>query len=292
LRNELDMMNLIKSVAREDERIRAVYMNGSKTNPSAPKDIFQDYDIVYVVTELTSFLSNSQWLEIFGEILMKQEPDKLAYLESKEPINSYGYLMLFHDGNRIDLRLQTIAGMHHTYTKDSLTIPILDKDAILPIIPPASDRDYHVQEPTEAAYYSCTNNFWWCLQNVAKGIWRSELPYAKQMFEQVIRPCLDEMTAWQIGCTNDFQVSPGKMGKYFNIYLPNDYWQLYESTYSSSETEAFWNSIFAACTLFRLLAMDVASHLSFSYAEEEETVMLYYLRSVQVLPKDASAIFL
>lgn len=42
------------------------------------------------------------------------------------------------------------------------------------------------------------NDFWWCLQNVAKGIWRDELPYAKQMFEHIIRPHLDEMISWWV----------------------------------------------------------------------------------------------
>ena len=28
-------------------------MNGSRANPNAPRDIFQDYDIVYVVEELS-----------------------------------------------------------------------------------------------------------------------------------------------------------------------------------------------------------------------------------------------
>ena len=51
MRSEKEMIDLILDTARKDERIRAVYMNGSRTNPNAPKDLFQDYDIVYVVRE-------------------------------------------------------------------------------------------------------------------------------------------------------------------------------------------------------------------------------------------------
>ena len=42
MRTEQEMMDLIMDVAKKDERIRAVYMNGSRTNPNATKDIFQD----------------------------------------------------------------------------------------------------------------------------------------------------------------------------------------------------------------------------------------------------------
>jgi len=40
MRTEKEMMELIMRTAKEDARIRAVYMNGSRINPNAPKDIF------------------------------------------------------------------------------------------------------------------------------------------------------------------------------------------------------------------------------------------------------------
>lgn len=58
MRSEKEMFDLILGVAKQDERIRAVYMNGSRANPNAKKDIFQDYDIVYVVKETASFIIN------------------------------------------------------------------------------------------------------------------------------------------------------------------------------------------------------------------------------------------
>lgn len=54
---------------------------------------------------------------------------------------------------------------------------------------------------------SCTSNFWWSLQNVAKGIWRDELPYAKSMFEYITKASLDEMASWWIGTNHNFKVS-------------------------------------------------------------------------------------
>lgn len=195
------MMDLILNTAKNDKRIRAVYMNGSRTNPNAPKDIFQDYDIVYVVTEIASFIKNKKWLHQFGDLLMMQEPDRNDQSRGSEMIfdRSYGFLMLFSDGNRIDLHIQTNEVMLEEYTNDKLTVSLLDKDNCLPPISPATDVDYYVHKPTEVMFSSCCNNFWWCLQNVAKGIWRDELPYAMQMFEYVIRAELDEMVSWWIG---------------------------------------------------------------------------------------------
>src|SRR5690606_37461898 len=148
MRSEQDMFDLILDVARQDERIRAVYMNGSRTNPNAPKDIFQDYDIVYVVTETASFISDPNWVHVFGDLLIMQEPDKLdqAFGKEVDVDRSYAYLMLFADGNRIDLHIETKESMLERYQSDKLTVPLLDKDQCLPAIPDPTDRDYHVKK--------------------------------------------------------------------------------------------------------------------------------------------------
>ncbi|USG66560.1 aminoglycoside 6-adenylyltransferase [Brevibacillus ruminantium] len=286
MRSEKEMLDLILGVAQKDERVRAVYMNGSRTNPHAPKDILRDYDIVYVVTETSSFLEEENWIHVFGELLMMQEPDKndRAIGMDMDFTRSYTYLMLFTDGNRIDLRIETKESMLERYAHDTLTMPLLDKDNCLPALPAPTNTDYWVKKPTEPLYLGCCNEFWWCLQNVAKGIWRDELPYAKQMFEQVIRPRLHEMIAWWVGIQNDFQVSLGKMEKYMKAYLPETYWEMYKQTYSDSDYENMWNSVRTACELFRILAKDVAAHFRYPYNIQDDTNMTKYLTHIRDLP--------
>ena len=43
MRTEQEMFNLILNVAKNDKRIRAVYLTVPRTNPNAIKDIFRDY---------------------------------------------------------------------------------------------------------------------------------------------------------------------------------------------------------------------------------------------------------
>ncbi|WP_112180396.1 aminoglycoside 6-adenylyltransferase [Paraliobacillus zengyii] len=292
MRSEKEMFDLILKVAEQDERIRAVYMNGSRTNPNVPKDIFQDYDIVFVVTETASFIEDANWIKIFGDLIMLQEPDKMdkRFGFDRNFESSYGYLMLLTDGSRIDLHIKTKDSMINGYVSDKLTVPLLDKDNLLPIIPPPTDIDYQVKKPSESMFVSCTNNFWWCLQNVAKGIWRDELPYAKLMFEYTTRASLDEMVSWWIGTRYNFQVSTGKMGKYFKNYLPEPYLEMYVNTYSDSNYKNFWDSIILTCELFRTLAVDVADNLSFTYPIDDDKNMTKFLKHVRYLPSDAKDI--
>ncbi|MBY0012949.1 aminoglycoside 6-adenylyltransferase [Paenibacillus typhae] len=293
MRNQQEMMSLIVETAAADERIRAVYMNGSRTNGNAPKDIFQDYDIVYVVTETESFLKDRDWTGRFGELLIMQEPDQNDWFPGSviDVSRRYAYLMLFRDGNRIDLTLLSRDAVSDEYLADKLTVPLLDKDGILPPAEAPTDMDYWVKKPSEARYLGSCNEFWWCLQNVGKGLWRDELPYAKHMFEHYVRNELDTMISWWIGTRHDFGISSGKMGKYFKRLLPPEYWEMYEQTYSDGKPGHFWDAVFTACELFRILAAEVAAKLSYTYPDHEDRNMTAYLQQVRALPADAEDIW-
>lgn len=135
MRTEKQMYDLLLNIANNDERIRAVYLNGSRTNPNAPKDIFQDYDVVYVVNETKSFIEDKNWINLFGEILYMQYPDEHPDFPSDKE-NFYGWLMQFTDGNRIDLHIETLSHAQANILNDILCLVLLDKDNCLPEIPP------------------------------------------------------------------------------------------------------------------------------------------------------------
>lgn len=84
MRSEEEMMHLILQVAKDDERVRAVYLNGSRTNHNAPKDRFQDYDVVYVVTDTKPYYENHDWINHFGNVLYMQMPEYMDLLLEKE----------------------------------------------------------------------------------------------------------------------------------------------------------------------------------------------------------------
>lgn len=74
MRTETEMLTLIKNVALQDDNIRAAYIEGSRTNPEVLKDIFQDYDIVYIVNSTKPYRKDKKWVERFGEILYMHYP--------------------------------------------------------------------------------------------------------------------------------------------------------------------------------------------------------------------------
>ena len=286
MRTEQEMMKLILDIAEHDGRIRAVYMNGSRTNSNAPKDIYQDYDIVFSVTETESFIADKGWLSMFGNPLIVQEPDWNDNLagysgEIHDFSKRYAWLMLFDDGNRIDLGIEIKTETTKNFLDDKLTMILLDKDGLLPQIPDPSDEDYHIQKPSEGHFIACCNNFWWCLNNAAKGIARDELSYVKYMLDSVVRSELHTIMNWYIGSQKGFDLSTGKLGKYFKKYLSDELFHCYCKTYSGYDYEDIWESIFTMCALFHTLALSVAKYFEYTYRQYEEDGMRVYLEKVK-----------
>ncbi len=64
MRKEQEMMNIILSIAKQDDRIRIVTIEGSHANINIAKDEFQDYDITYFVKDMEFFPPEEKGYEI------------------------------------------------------------------------------------------------------------------------------------------------------------------------------------------------------------------------------------
>lgn len=289
MRSEKEIMDLVIKVAKEDTRIRAVGMNGSRTNPNVPKDFFQDYDIVYLVKDMESFIEDPQWIDIFGECLIMQTPEDMAMFPP-DLGGRFSYLMLFTDGNRIDLILAPIEEKDEYCYEDGLTILLLDKDQCLPNIPPPTDQEYWVKRPSAEFFADCCNEFWWVTTYVAKGLWRKEILYAFDHMN-LVRAMLLKMMEWKVGIETNFSLSIGKNAKYLDRYVDEDTWSRLLKTYPSGEYDEVWKSLFIMADLFERTAVYVAGELHFQYPFAEAERVRQYLKHVKNLPSDAKKLY-
>jgi len=264
-------------------------MNGSRANPNAARDIFQDFDIVYIVTDVSSFKHDTHWIKQFGELMIMQMPDDMLNPPSSDD-DSFVYLMQFTDGNRIDLTLYPIAKLYEL-EKDSLSLLLLDKDGIFEPFAPSNDNDYLPKPPTSKEYADCCNEFWWVCTYVAKGLWREEITYAKFMFDQILRQQLMKMLIWHIGMKTQFLRNPGKYGKYFKQYLEPELWNMLQKTYSDASYDNTWETLYTMCNLFRITSLNVAEHFGFDYPYNDDERVYAHLKHIRLLPRNSKSMY-
>lgn len=274
MRTEQQMYDLILDVARREERVRLVGLNGSRANPNAPKDRFQDFDVVYAVTDMDFFLADDGWLDVFGERVILQKPEA-STLYPPSLGGWFSYLMQFTDGNRIDLILLPLADIPRYLQEDTQTVILLDKDNLAGELPPPSDLKYHVRRPNAAEFDDCCNEFYWVSTYVAKGLCRNELLFASEHMACCVRDALMQMLSWRVGTETDFSVSVGKCWKYIRKYLPDAVWRQVLSTYRLDTPRACWDALYTAYAIFAESARLVAVRLGYEYPDYEIKVCAY-----------------
>lgn len=275
MRSELEMMNMIVDFAKNDDRIRLVSLEGSRTNKNIPRDSFQDYDISYFVTDMDSFINNGGWLDVFGDRLILQKPEDME-LFPPELGNWFSYLMLFEDGNKLDLTLIPINELVEYFSNgDGLVEVLLDKDSLVRenVIP--SDQKYWIKKPTAREFDDCCNEFWWVSTYVVKGLARKEILFAIDHLNMIVRPNLLRMMSWQIGLERGFSFSVGKNYKFIDQYLQKDDWETLLSTYSECSYLNMWRSLYTCYDLFGKYSKSVADGLGYKYPDYEDAIKKY-----------------
>jgi len=264
MRTETEMMDLIVQIA-ETLQVEAVALSGSRTTPDSLKDEFQDYDVVYIVENLEDLISDLSWLDQFGMRLIEQK-NVLGHRRL--------YLMLFEDGNRIDLTLCPKEHMQEWVDSEAGFKVLKDDAGLFDMYQPNSNR-YWTYPPTEEEFAASCNEFWWVSAYVVKAIRRSQLIYATDHLYGICQQELLKVLAWQV--TSDRgAVDIGKNYKYLFHYLPAEQEKEFSALLDLSSIEKIKQSLFVTMKLFDCEAQELAKKMGFNYDREVAEKMMAY----------------
>ena len=264
MRAETEMLDLILQTAKTLQ-VKAVGLSGSRTNPKAPKDEFQDYDVVYVVDDLDNLTSNLSWLDHFGKRIIEQE----VALDHRRL-----YLMLFEDGNRIDLTLCPKEHIQEWVDSEAGFTVLEDEKGLFESYSPSPKR-FWIHSATETDFKNSCNEFWWVSAYVVKGICRKQLIYAIDHLYGICQQELLKVLAWQVASEKG-AVDIGKNYKYLFNYLPAEKEKDFSNLLDFSSKEKITQSLFATMELFHQEAQALAQKLGFDYDKEVAEKMIQY----------------
>lgn len=264
MRTETEMLDLILQTAKTIQ-VEAIAMSGSRTNPKAPKDEFQDYDVVYVVDNLDNLTSDLSWLDQFGKRLIEQH----VLLDQR-----HLYLMLFEDGNRIDLTLCPKEHIKEWVDSESKFIVLEDEKGLFESYSPSPKR-FWIHPATETDFKNSCNEFWWVSAYVVKGICRKQVIYAADHLYGICQQELLKLLAWQVAADKG-TVDVGKNYKYLFSYLPTEKEKEFSDLLDFSSIDKITQSLFATMQLFHKEAQSLAQKMGFYYDKEVAEKMIEY----------------
>lgn len=281
MRREAEVIKQILDFAEEENRVRAVMLNGSRLNPNAVKDIMQDYDIVFFIENIqdNSYKTNRDWIKRFGELVILQQNDF--------DDGSYIFLMQFKDGVRIDLSFRNIIKIKGISMEDSLSKILLNKDGLAPKLTPPNDSSYFVKRPDQKEFDKLMNEVWWIQTYVAKAIWRDEMPLAKYMFDVILIDCIRKLLSYYIGLNYNWNINVGKCGKWFKRYLPEDIYNELIALYPAANYEEMWQSLFLCGEFIRNIGRYVSEKLGYNYPDKDDANVTDFIKRIKMMPENA-----
>ena len=264
MRTEAEILNLILQTARTIQ-VEAVAMSGSRTDTKAPKDEFQDYDVVYVVDDLDNLTSDLSWLDLFGKRIIEQE---VGFSHRRL------FLMLFEDCNRIDLTLCPKEHIQEWVDSEAGFTVLVDEKGLFESYFPSPER-YWTSPATETDFKNSCNEFWWVSSYVVKGICRNHLIYATDHLYSICQQELLKILAWQVASDRGV-VDIGKNCKYLFNYLPTEKEKQFSNLLDFSSLDKITQSLFATMELFHQEAQSLANKMGFNYDKEVAERMIEY----------------
>ncbi len=264
MRTEPEILDLIFQTAKTLQ-VEAVAMSGSRTNSQAPKDEFQDYDVVYVVDDLDNLTSDLSWLDLFGKRIIEQE---VGFSHRRL------FLMLFEDGNRIDLTLCPKQQIQEWVDSEADYTVLKDDKGLFDPYSPSPQRFW--TSPARAIdFEKACNEFWWVSSYVVKGICRKQVIYATDHLYGICQQELLKVLAWQV-VSDRGKVDIGKNYKYLFNYLPAEKEKQFSNLLDFSSLDKITQSLFATMELFHKESQFLAHKMGFDYDMEVAEKMIEY----------------
>ena len=264
MRTEPHMLDLIFQTAKVLQ-VNAVAISGSRTDTKAPKDEFQDYDVVYVMDDLDNLTSDLSWLDSFGKRIIEQH-NVLG--------NRRLYLMLFEDGNRIDLTLCPTEYIQEWVDSEADYAVLKDEKGLFESYTTSPQR-YWTNPASEIDFEKACNEFWWVSAYVVKGICRKQLLYATDHLYGICQQELLKVLAWQ-AASDKGTVDVGKNYKYLFQYLPREKEKDFSVLLDFSSLDKVTQSLLATMKLFHREAQILAQKIGFAYDKEVAEKMIEY----------------
>ncbi|MFS9370466.1 aminoglycoside 6-adenylyltransferase [Streptococcus infantis] len=266
MRTETEMFDVILQTAKVLQ-VDAVAMSGSRTNPKAPKDEFQDYDVVYVVDDLDTLTRDLAWLNQFGTRNIEQH-NILG--------NRRLYLMLFEDGNRIDLTLCPKDHINEWVDSEAGFTVLVDEKGLFESYSPSPER-FWIHPASNSDFEKTCNEFWWVSTYVVKGICRKQLFYATDHLYGICQQELLKILAWQVASDRG-KIDIGKNYKYLFQYLPTEKEKEFSALLDFASLDKITQSLLATMQLFHQEAQYLAQKMGFKYEKGVAEKMIEYAK--------------
>ena len=234
--DQRDTVAVLVAWASRRPDVRVVLITSNRAIPDAKLDAYSDFDIILVVSDVESLVTDKRWVSDFGEVLV-------AYWDPPETDPetgsvSVGSITQFVSGLKIDITLWSRERLQDVVTAPKLLDELdagyrvlVDKDNLASALRQPTYAAYIPTAPGEETFLRLIGDFFIGPPYVAKSLLRDELLPAKWVLDFDMRHnYFVPMLEWRVECDRDWSLKPGSLGKGLKSQLPGSLWSEFEAT--------------------------------------------------------------
>jgi aminoglycoside 6-adenylyltransferase len=259
--------------AKKLEGMRAAVIIGSRARTDHPADKWSDLDIVVFVDEPQKYLSDSAWLDNFGNIVLTFTgpagdrhfmEHRVIYeggLDVDFTLVPLGMIGRMLDGDLpVDLYNAFGRGAKVLFDKDGLVQELINRDVKKPFYQPPAKKDF----------VNAINDFWFHAVWTAKHLRRGEIWWAKMCLDCHMKSVLSRMFEWHARAKKGKSCDTWLRGRFLEEWADPRAVKDLENAFARYDKADIWRCLINTMDLFRSLAKEAAQSFKYPYPTEAD----------------------
>jgi aminoglycoside 6-adenylyltransferase len=275
--------------------IRTAVVVGSRARVDHPADEWADLDIVIVTTDPEHYVSTSDWINNFGKPL-------LTFIEPTSTEDEKERRVLYEEMLDVDFAIIPQERAQRLFQSIDQTIEaradsqalaqisnllgrgvrvLIDKDGMTSQLSAlaASIKKPPPPRPTEDEFLEAVNDFLYHAVFTAKHLRRGELWWTVTCLDCYMQHLLLRMIEWHALATNDWKHDTWFRGRFLEEWAHPKAVEGLHETFAHHDKEDIKRALLAAIDLFRWLATETATKLSYPYPTKADKNVTKWIRT-------------
>lgn len=277
--------NHIVAWAESHTNIRAILVVGSRARRDPLGDEWSDLDLMIFSTGFEEYLFRTDWLDDIGDVWVSIPHETSAGDPER--------LVLFDGGYNVDFVFFTIDELRRLTNAETLDgvyqrgyYVLVDKDGLAGQIFPPSFKPPPFGKPSENAFLSTVDTFWYGAVYVAKQIRRRNL-WVVKFRDWSMKELLLKMMEWHAHTTHGWDHDTFHDGHFLLNWTDRKTWNALNDVFGHFGAADSWRALLASTDLFRRIATETASRLGYSYPNTLDENITQYIKTL--LAEDGSS---
>lgn len=263
--------------ARDESRIQAVLLFGSRSRKDHPADVYSDYDFLILTTDSGYFLHTDGWLERFGPVRISfLEPTLAGGMERRVCFdNAVDADFLFLPADRVSELVQDQEVGELLSRGCELLVDKIAMSELLPRLPVPRGTVL-----SEAEFQNLAQTFAFHILWAAKKIGRGELWTAKQCIDGYMKQLLRQMLECREKAGRGDTFDCWHDGRFLDQWLDGKFAARLPETFGGYDATDLVRALFLTAELFSDAAKEAAEKRHFRYPAEAMEYAMRQFRSI------------